>query len=300
VLVDDVDALDNDANLDQAALAKLLEDMARGLEPISHAGHLRLHDVARLLAGSPASALSHAGLLKQGLQLVLKALVPFPIQPTHRTDYRRALQALSLSTDAVQELVPLADQRGATMAALQSAVDAIFLARGGEPPFGEAERVELPAAPLGPLDVELDQARAEISKLAQAPSMSSGPAAARALASLADVLAAADTTKRLQAPIAEARFEAERLKRGSETLKFGQAGWVRAGLISLLDGLDALQHGPANLPSAGSRLARRAAVSIDERSSLVFQRPAIQDAFRATVDAFTDLAGRDTVCPQAQ
>lgn len=299
-LVNRVDAIGDDATYDQTTLADLLEDMGRALEPISHAGRLRVHEVARLLAGSPANSLSHAGLFKQGLELVLKALVPFSTPPARANDYRVALQALSQSTGAVQDLVPLVDQRTRATAALRAAVDAIFLARGGEPPFGEAESLDVPSTPLGPIDVELEQARADISKLARIPAMGSAPATGRALASLAQVLAAADSGEKTKAAIAEVRFEAERLKRGNETLKFGQAGWARAGLISVLDGLDDLQHGPAKMPSAWSQIARAAAVSIDERSSLVFQRPAIQDAFRATVDAFAKLAEPDAACPQTK
>jgi len=59
-----------------------------------------------------------------------------------------------------------------------------------------------------------------------------------------------------------------------------------------------LQHGAANRPSPWSLTARGAVLSIDARGSLAFQRPAVQDALRATVDAFARLSEQAADCAQ--
>jgi hypothetical protein len=296
-VADDVDALSGDADgLSQRAVARVLDKLGRSMEPISHAANLRIHEVAQRLASAPTNSLSHTGLFKQGLGLVLQGLVPLAPPPGREQAYRRAVQALSRSTDRLQELVPLVEQRTATVVALRAAVDAVFVARDGEPPFGEAERLDMPSVPLGPIDEELEQAREEISKLARAPGLGSAAATGRALSSLADVLAAADTGNTLEDLVANARFQAKRLGSRESIVRFGQGGWVRAGLVSLLDGLDALRHGAANQPSPWSLTARGAVLAIDEHSSLAFQRPAIQDALRATVDAFARVSEQAVVC----
>lgn len=291
-LAEDVDALGvPTSELTQPAVAKVLKELGRSLEPISHASNLRVQEVAQRLGGAPAHSLSQAGLLKQGLDLVLKALVPFASPPGREKDYRKGLQGLSQAIQAVQDLLPFVEQRERTNAALQAAVDAIFLARGGEPPFGIANQRETPPLRLRPTVAQLEEARGDVSKLARAKMLDSSTAAANALTALADMLATTETDAKLNALIAEARFQAERLERAS-TVRFGQAGWVRSGLIAVLDGLDLVQHGPANAPCPWSQVARAAVVGIDAHSSLVFQRAVIQDAFRATVDALTIAAER--------
>jgi hypothetical protein len=291
-LAEDVDALGAPSSeLTQPAVAKVLKELGRSLEPISHASSLRVQEVALRLGGAPANSLSQAGLLKQALDLVLKALVPFASPPGREKDYRKGLQGLSQSTEAVQDLLPFVEQRERTNAALQAAVDAIFLARGGEPPFGVANQRETPALRLGPTDMQLEEAREDVSKLARATMLDSSTAAANALNALADVVATTETDAKLKALIAEARFQGQRLERASTT-RFGQAGWVRSGLIAVLDGLDIVQHGPAHAPCPWSQVARAVVVSIDAHSSLAFQRAVIQDAFRATVDALAVAAER--------
>lgn len=298
-VADDVEALSGEkGDLSQPTVAKVLDKLGRSMEPISHATNLRIHDVAQRLAAAPANSLSHTGLFKQGLGLLLQGLVPFAPPPAREQTYRKAVQALSRSTDMLQDVVPLAEQRAATVTALRAAVDAVFVARDGEPPFGEAARLDTPSVPLGPTDVEIEQARDEISKVARAPELGSAVATGRALSSLADVLAAADASNTVKDFISEARFQAERLERNDPTARFGQGGWVRAGLVSLLDGLDRLRHSATNRPSPSSLTARGAVLGIEEESSLAFQRPLVQDALRATVEAFARVSEQAAACPE--
>jgi hypothetical protein len=66
---------------------------------------------------------------------------------------------------------------------------------------------------------------------------------------------------------------------------FGEASWFKAGLLSALDALDQIGTRREALLE-WSRAARRAVEGIDEHSAFTFQRAAIQDAARATVDVF--------------
>lgn len=89
--------------------------------------------------------------------------------------------------------------------------------------------------------------------------------------------------------IAEVRFEAKRLQR-SDRLAFGVAKWIKLGLASSLDGLEALV--PATQTGRSwIRSARQAQDAIDVGSTSTFQRAVIQDAIRTTVTAFV-IAGQ--------
>jgi hypothetical protein len=285
----------------QQALARVLQKVGDAMEPLSHATNLRVQEVAQRLAGSPAASLSHAGLLKQALTLVLQSLITTPSPPGRETEYRSALRTLRASTQAIDDLVTLQNQQPKTLAAVHAAADAVFLARGGEAPFGEAERVAEPPAPIGSFEVELERARDGVSKLAQTGLTRSTAAAGDALAALGDLVVSADRCKRLGPQASEIRFEAERLERADPT-QFGQAGWIRSGLESALDALLRLGGNAGDPASTWIRVARRAVTNIDEQTSISFQRAAIQDAFRATVDAFaalessTDSASSETDC----
>ncbi|HEX2877565.1 MAG TPA: hypothetical protein VHP33_40230 [Polyangiaceae bacterium] len=271
----------------QRELAKVLQSLGSAMEPLSHATNLRVREVAQRLAGSPPTSLSHAGLLKQALTRVLESLMTTTSPPRRREEYIGALRALRQTAHDLDDLLALANQRPRTVAALHAAADAVFLARGGEAPFGEAKRMEAPPAPLGSFEAELDRAHDEVSRLAQSNLVEARKAAAAALSALGNVVAAADEGNRLGKQIAEIRFEAERLERAHAN-QFGQSGWIRSGLESAVDALAALHGG--NRSSPWLRIAQRAVANIEQRSWLSFERAQVQDAFRATVDAFAALA----------
>jgi hypothetical protein len=281
----------------QQELARVLQSFGSAMEPLSHATNLRIREVAERLAGAPAASLSHAGLLKQALTLLLDALVSIPSPPGRQAEYTSSLRALRESTQAIDDLLALSNQRPRTVSALHAAADVVFLARGGEAPFGAGKRVEAPSAPLASFEKELGRAEDEVSKLAQSSVTGSRLATAAALAALADVVAAADRGERLTKQVVEIRFEAERLERASAS-EFGQAGWIRSGLESALDALVA-SH-PENPSSPWIRIAQRAVANIDERSSLSFQRATVQDAFRSTVDAFAAMAQLTSGCRETE
>jgi hypothetical protein len=275
----------------QRELARVLQSFGKAMEPLSHATNLRISEVAQRLAGAPAGSLSHAGMLKEALTLLSDSLVSIPQPPRRRDGYARALRASKDATEAIDDLQTLENQRSEMVAALHAAADLVSLARGGEAPFGEADRVEQPSAPLGSFETELERAADDVSRLAQANLTPARKAAASALAALGDVVAAADASSRLNEQVVEIRFEAERLARAKAT-EFGQAGWIRSGLEGTLDAFARLY--PDHTSSVWLRNARRAVGSIDPGTSLSFQRATIQDAFRTTVDAFS-AAGQSNV-----
>lgn len=198
----------------QRDVGRVLRALGRAIEPVSHGEHLRLQRAGRALAATPAGSLSHAGRLKQSLAQLLHTLISKASAPARGTALRRTLRALKDKTLALDELLPVRDQRSNVLAAMHAAANAVFLARGAQPPFPAAQGVEQPVVPLAPFDEELETARSEVAKLAQISLMGSAAASAQALAAVADVLEAADGQRRVTAKVAQVRFEAERLRRG--------------------------------------------------------------------------------------
>jgi hypothetical protein len=231
-------------------------------------------------------SLPQAGLLKETLQVLLEMLTRVPATPSAERAYHEALRRLAESREQLDELRLLDDQRPQLGEALRAAANATFLARGGEPPFRLATPSTREKVALGPFSEQLARARRDIAEVARIPLMGSRLASARALASLADMIAAADTQQLLTQQVGELRFQATRLERATEASP-GRAGWIRAGLRAAVDALT-LANGGQRSPWIDE--AQRAVVGIDERSAPSFQRAAIQDALRATVDAFAALA----------
>jgi hypothetical protein len=289
-LEESVEQLGDQAQVDQHALAKVLKNLARAMQPISAAANLRLTELAQRLDASPPDLLTHAGLLKQSLDVALQGLLAAHVPNETRPAHERGLRALSAAKDAVADVTPLSVQKAPILAALQAATDAVFVARGEPAPFGEAERPQITAAPVGSLEDEIQQASDDVAKLAQADETRPHTALAHALSSLADVIAAADQNAALKPRVDELRFQAERLERG-DPLNFGRAGWIQVALTSALDAWEALGYSAEKRAQIWLRNARRAVANLDPRSALSFQRAAIQEAFRATVDAFA--AARD-------
>ena len=135
-----------------------------------------------------------------------------------------------------------------------------------------------------PVSELLEDARRDVLGLGKANVSDIKERGARVLFSLAALVEALDGERDTADQLAEIEFEAERLRR-ARGASFAQAGWMRLGLVAALD---ALQHlAPAQQAQVPQRdAARQAAEAIPERSSLAFHHAAIQDAARATVEAF--------------
>jgi hypothetical protein len=286
-LATSVEALDCEPGLNFDVVGEVFTSLADALEARAHTvdtGPLQLRAAARSLA-SPGSPSDHARHVREGLDAALKSLLSAAGPAERQDDYRRAVDALVRSFDAVR-----ADAEGTascrnTLAALRAATDASFLAVHGDPPFAESDTEPEQPQPLSSMGDGLEAARAHVLSLGRAKWRHAREPAAQALLSLAEMVSAADCDGKLANEVARVRFQAERLTR-SDALSFGQTGWIKAGLLAALDALDALESSGQHHAGSWASAARHAVVSIDARDLLGFQRPAIQDGFRATVDAF--------------
>ena len=223
--------------------------------------------------------------MKEGLTAALRALDQTGTVPNRQQEYYQALATLRKTTEALGAANASALERRTIVAsAFRAATDALALAQGGEPPFAESENAPQDAAPALSREAQLEEARAEVLKLGQTRWVNAPLAASRALQSLADLIAV-QADPRLDKQIAVIHFNAQRLRR-KDTNKFGSAGWIKEALSSTLDALDSVAAGLENQVSPFVQPARRAVAGIQERDSLSFQRAAVQDACRATVDAW--------------
>ena len=139
---------------------------------------------------------------------------------------------------------------------------------------------------LAKFEEKVALARGSVGKLSKLSWTKLRLSAGETLALLAEAIdaAPADTGVATAALLAEIRFQAERLRRPSSG-GFGQAGWIKTGLLKVLDGIEAISGGRAAVVAPWLRVAREVAQAIDGDSAVAFQRPMIQDGFRTAVDA---------------
>jgi hypothetical protein len=274
-----------------------LRDLASAIELSPNGGWLAAEAVRqaakRLETSAPGSPPS-AGPVKEGLGRALATLVARPAPDGHAREYQQALRALALAVQAIDGQRPLAEQHASIAAGFRAAADVVYLAAGGEAPFGEAEtghaddgRQESQPSHLSPQSFgsAVEHARAEVLALGQTDWTQVQPAAARVLVAMANAVAAADRLKAHGRNVSDINFLAERV-RYADALSYGRAAWIKAALSSALDALESLGLLEPQRLSVWTDAARRAIASIEERKSLAFQRAAVQDAFRATIDAF--------------
>jgi hypothetical protein len=261
-------------------LSKTMDVMANGptLAPA------KLRDAADRIADDRALAAEPA---VDGLGIALRHLVTKKPPKARRIDYHQATRGMGHALDTLEDQAVPTEQLPATIAsALRSAADLLHLAAGGEAPFGEGETAS-PQAPDGSwsIEVQVAEARADVLRLGQTNWTEARAAAARALASLADAVAAIDRQGGERAKVSTIRFQAERVRR-SDSLTFGQAEWIATGLTAAVDAIDELACEQSEVLAEWKPAARRAIASVQPQRSLSFQRAAVQDAFRATVDVF--------------
>jgi hypothetical protein len=151
---------------------------------------------------------------------------------------------------------------------------------------GEPDRTSAatPEEPRSPQEL-LQDARRDVLGLGRADVTNIKERAARVLSALSDLIHALDRNGQASAQRAELEFEAERLRRASGA-SFAQGDWVRLGLVAALDALEHVAPAQRRADEPLRESARQAAEGIPERSSLAFHHAAIQDAARATVDAY--------------
>lgn len=168
----------------------------------------------------------------------------------------------------------------------------------GEPPRAAATKDGQARSGLSLEDAVRD-ARGSVLKLGQTPWTEARQASARALLSLARLVDGACRGERRCPPDSNIRDQAERLQK-SDPLTFGEAAWIKAGLVAALAALDT-QNAPcarkASVLPPWTSAAGAAVAAIAGPTSLAFQRAQVQDAFRAVVDAFAVAAQMERRCP---
>jgi hypothetical protein len=274
--------------------------LADALELPKGSGDLATQEVRNdahvLAANSEAAKASQA--IRDALTIALQTLLARAEPARRQLEYRNTVGSLARSVAGVSGVASDRESCRVVVDALRAATNAIFLGLAGEPPFDEQHLDSTGLQPLASMSAGIEPARAAVLALGEAHWEDAPEASAQALRTLAAMVRAGDCTGRFTSQLSELHFEAERLTR-SDPLSFGQVRWIKAGLVDALDGLDvdarraSVEHSGANLNHVGSALiasARKAAANIDATDLLGFQRTPVQDAFRATLDAFAVVA----------
>lgn len=297
--VNSLDDTPPDAN--HRALVQALRDLGIAiaqLPGVSTARVAEMLDTAQRLESAPASSYLHADLLKKGLAAALGALLARSGSaegtPYRTAQYRDVLANLGMAIDSIRGDRPLLDQRKRVADTFRAATDAVYLASALRPPFPEAMAgAERPVSPA--LDQELSDAQAALLELGQARWPNARSAVARALFALADVVQSLQRETALGEKANEIRRQAERLS-SAELLTLDQTKWLVTGLLSALDALDTLPPERAAFIAAWRSAARKAIAGLSQGDTLAFQAAAVQDGFRATLDAFVAASQAKQAC----
>jgi len=291
--------------LDSAAASEALSNLAEALDLRSGPADVSSQELrtdARALASGAAAPTGH---VRDGLAAALQALLAGPEPLQRRLEYRNSVAALGrfLGDVASNDAASCQSARDA----LRAATNAVFLALDGEPPFDVQDIAHPEIARLSSMSAGIEPARAAVLALGEARWAHAREPAAQALRSFAAMLNASNCAQRLTRTGSDVLLQAERLMLG-DSLSFGQTQWIKSGLLAALDGLEQLAQGAASARSGSTRTppaaspwlaaARKAVANIDAKDLLAFQRTAIQDAFRATLDAFTFTAQYQVSCQQ--
>ncbi|HEU4579795.1 MAG TPA: hypothetical protein VFS67_16160 [Polyangiaceae bacterium] len=294
-----LDAVPPDAN--HQALVQGLRDLGVAiaqLPGVSTARVAAVLDAAQRLESAPAASYLHADLLKKGLGAALGALLARSPsgEGTASGDaaYRDVLARLGMDIDSIRGDRALLDQSKWVVDSFRAATDAVYLASSLQPPFGQASATAQSAAPPD-LERELSDARAALLELGQARWPNARAAVARALFSLADVVASLQRGAEANEKVNQIRLQAERLS-SAELLTLDQTKWLETGLLSALDALDDLPPEQAAFVAAWRDAARQAVGGLSQGDTLAFQAAAVQDGFRATLDAFFAASQANEAC----
>ena len=158
---------------------------------------------------------------------------------------------------------------------------------GPAPPLAPAVASDAAGAFMGALEKASPAGR----ELAKSSGQDAAEKASIVLYSIADAIESIPgASNRVPAQLTEVRFEAKRLHR-SDRLSFSLAHWIKEGLTAALAALESLirQSDPSAFWIAQ---ARSSITAIDAKSGLTFQRAVVQDAVRATLDAFIAVGQR--------
>jgi hypothetical protein len=295
-VTDSTQALDGEpATPVYSTFSRALEDLTNALQLLPETHPMTISELRKQigqLKGERAGETAESA-LKEGLTLALRVLSTRTPPSDHASEYRASVHVLSDSISELDVGMPPDSWYSVSARALRAATDATHLAFDVEPPFGEAgNQAPLTASDLGEVDDKLVEARKDILKLGQVRWPHAREASADALESLAELIEASDEKSQQAERVSIIRLNAERLA-SAGVHSFGESKWVKAGLSTALDALDNLAPDNKRVLSPWNAAARRAVDGIGERDALSFQRAALQDGFRATLDAFALAMDRD-------
>ena len=274
-------------------LNRSLRDAADALDELEQqrsGGHAALRTAAERIEASGVESLSHADEVRTALVAARDRLRARQPAAQRAKALDAALAELGRSVDTLNPNRPLLEQQRVVGDSLRALTDAVFLAAGHDAPFAGRE-----AEPRSVADV-LEQARADVLALGRADLSNLRELTSRAMYSMAELVEAVAGRDRVARQIGEIRAEARRLKRDSSG-PFARAGWVQRGLQAALGTLDELEVCRESLVAGWTEAARSAAATLPKRGALPFQHAAIQDAFRATLDAVGVAALDRDACP---
>jgi hypothetical protein len=280
-----VDALEGPPDPSHQNVVQALRAAAGALGTIDaprEPGDAGLSAAATRIESSAPDSVSHADDVLTGLQAAQRRLRALQAEPSRAPAFEAALAELDQQVSSIGSDRPLLQQRPTTARAFRALADAVFLAAGQDAPFRGQSRSVLAARSVDEL---MEQLRSDTSALAGADLTTVRTLAADAMLSLADLVSRLGGTSRGAEDAREITFQAERLRR-EESAPFARSQWVERGLLAALQTLDSLETCHPERIDDWVKTAQRAAAALPEHGTLSFQHARVQDAFRATVDAF--------------
>jgi hypothetical protein len=277
-----VRALDGGQDPEHQRLLRCLRDAADALEELEpelagSGGALR--SAAESIEASSVDSLDHADQLLTAL-VATRDRLRARAEPAKRAPaLGAALAQVGRALDDLSARRPLLEQEHAVRSAFRALADALFLASNQDAPFGSR------APRQRSVEDVMAQARDDVLALGRADLDNIRELTSRAMYSIADLVEVSAGPGQTSSAVVEIRAEAKRLQHESSTL-FARTGWVERGLESALSALDGLEVCRKALVQLWAQAARRATQALPKGGALPFQHAAMQDAFRATLDAF--------------
>jgi hypothetical protein len=277
-------------------LLRCLQDAADAidqLEPEVAGGGAALLRAAERIEASGIESLDHADELLTALVSARDRLRARAGSAERAAALDAALADLGRAIDDLSARRPLLEQDGAVSSGFRALADALFLAAGHDAPFGA--RASQPRS----VDDVMAQARDDVLALGRADLSNIRELTSRAMYSMAELVEVIAGPSQAESAVAEIRAEARRL-RHEPSGPFARSGWVERGLESALGALEGMEVCRKALVNVWTQAARRSAEALPDGSALPFQHAAVQDAFRATLDAFGVALVDRAYCPASE
>jgi hypothetical protein len=292
-LIAAVESIDAGSPGAAARIARAFDALADALAALPETGGLatELRSVRARLSGKHLEESEVAAITRDGLSLALRALAHLTPPTSRQDDVRASIAVLGHSLRTLDRAPSLPAEADSIERAFGAAADAV-LELGDERPLFGSTRSKLPAGSVDSFAAAVTRARRAIDAVPGAVYPRERPTLAAALDALADCLAAApDKSEDVDAAIETIRYSATRIRSG-RWVELHEAHWVKQALDAGLEAFGKLPLARGEELAAWLDSARRSSSLIEPYSGLAFQRARVQDALRATIDAFATAAAR--------